>query len=733
MSASYVQYRHTGDKYNAKRLNHFGFAQLEILRNAMRFQGLMQNKRIVEFASGIRVVCTSVFGIDTINIYVPPLLLAVFEKDVIIIEEYCWCTTYFTEGKILEVIGPELLEGEYDFYVGGMWYYYNRIVKKKFYLFEAEYTGRRYLVDLCRGKEEKPLLCHAMDFGIYEVDDKVLLFCLGSYTGRGRFYPKIPAFKEGSCAGAAAGSCFSCSAKLSPPIARGEPGDIDGTYAIIALGADKEKPIPDETATDVTTYKQVSLEEIEKDCIQILELHQKPDVQEMYYGNTKFFFSVDFLAKELIFDYGTGQIIVDVHMNCQSPLSYKDRMRMASYLPRHKYKAIILKTDTGYTLIGFEGAATIRCPAEVLRFSVWQRDEYRPGYFQDTHRTKAYFDLDSLIELKINEDRKLPGHEMAGEYRPVLISTKPNTYTQDVTHSGGGSYVMGGGGGAKGYLIDSSSASVTKTHSVEYGNREDFVVPIYTHTVDISTYSLTMYGAYTTGHGSRYDSIRPIVFTIPEHMIELNVPQYDQARNIPTMYKTYAETTYFYAGGVGSTASSTTTTVYSNAQEKEIVTESVQWDAVTLYQSGGGDEIENYYATTVYYNKVLLATTVCAALINADFSIRLYNIIITASYTHTRVDGPAHQSGDMSGIWWVDTVSGAEYNAFVTLYKTEVVTERVDMGGYRVTDSNIISSGAEVAWIKEKFLAYCEKNGPLSNLQASVSCGFAIENEIKGV
>jgi len=736
MPASYVQYRHAGDKYNAKRLNHFGFAQLEILRNAMRFQGLMQNKRIVEFASGIRVVCTSVFGIDTINIYVPPLL-PVLEKDVIVEEEYCWCSTYFTEGKIIEVIDPDILEGGYDYSNGGLFYYYRILITSR--LFDTEYTGKRYLVQVCRGVKQKVLICHALDLGIYQVGDGVILFCTGNYfatpyTIFHREYTWDPAFSDASCIGKA-NLCFSCQATLSPPVGRGLPGDIDGTYAIIAISAEP-KPIYEDTIVDVTTYKQISLTELEKDCIEVLELPKVPGLSGVYYGdNGKYFFGMDFIAKELVFKYNDSLLTVGIHFNCQSPLSYKDRMRTVIYLFEHALEAIILKVGTEYTLISYRRASTIRCPNEALQF-----DMFKYANYNYTDRSKVYFNLDSLIEL--DTVNNVPALCVVNGYRPILVAEE--TVENSISHTAASERTPILEDDIEiGYTITASSEGTSKIIAVKIIREEEPAVNEYTYSAASNSSSTVYYHVSSVSNSYQHTEKRPIVYTVPEYMVEINTPRYAQANNIPIIFSDYTKT-YAYSGSRTDQSSS----MRGNGQYLTIYTEGLETETIeTQYFDANGQSlftetiqknmahyglsiVEAYLGTIAYTNEVLFATTICAGLYNTDFTIRVYNIFVTKSYSFTRSLDPDSWEGNAPGVYWIDSNVNETYKIFVTLFKKEVTTERIDLSAFKITDCEIITSGEEVDWIKEKFLDYIDEYGDnFNSVYTEIYNCFAVPNE----
>lgn len=69
--ANTVAYRFLGDVAKARSMVGFGNLQLDILKRQMELGGLDQYRRIVSLPDGTSFLCTSVFGISTVNIFVP--------------------------------------------------------------------------------------------------------------------------------------------------------------------------------------------------------------------------------------------------------------------------------------------------------------------------------------------------------------------------------------------------------------------------------------------------------------------------------------------------------------------------------------------------------------------------------------------------------------------------------------------------------------------------------------
>ena len=75
--ADTVAYRFLGDVAKARSMVGFGNLQLDILKRQMELGGLDQYRRIVSLPDGTPFLCTSVFGISTVNIFVPVSVPAV--------------------------------------------------------------------------------------------------------------------------------------------------------------------------------------------------------------------------------------------------------------------------------------------------------------------------------------------------------------------------------------------------------------------------------------------------------------------------------------------------------------------------------------------------------------------------------------------------------------------------------------------------------------------------------
>lgn len=166
-----IRYITTGNEFAAKGLLGEGRHQLSILKNAMSFQNLQQNQRTVRYDDGTLIRCTSVFGRDQVEVFVPFGVPVEVERKIIKIE-YCWCSDYFTEGKITGILGDYGDIGEY----GEETYpdYCNSDDKAV-----KNYIGIRYKVTLCQGNDNGQYICLPSDFAEYEIDDRVIVFMRG--------------------------------------------------------------------------------------------------------------------------------------------------------------------------------------------------------------------------------------------------------------------------------------------------------------------------------------------------------------------------------------------------------------------------------------------------------------------------------------------------------------------------------------------------------------------------
>lgn len=220
-----VRYITSGNEFVAKGLLGAGRHQLSILKNAMSFQKLKQLQRTVRFNDGTIIKCSSCFGQDTINVFVPPMIPLPVKERKIVEVTYCWCNNYFTEGIVERIIGDYGDIGDY----GEETYpdYCNsddEAVKN--------YIGIRYEVSMCQGidGENKTYICIPSDFAEYEVGDEVIVFMRGTWDGTILIEPegREPGIE---CVNSEA-ICDACEGTIRPDWVGDEP---DGAYLIVPL------------------------------------------------------------------------------------------------------------------------------------------------------------------------------------------------------------------------------------------------------------------------------------------------------------------------------------------------------------------------------------------------------------------------------------------------------------------------------------------------------------------
>ena len=219
-----IRYITSGNEFRAKGLLGEGRHQLSILKNAMSFQNLKQLQRTVRFNDGTTIRCTSVFGQDKVEVFVPPVLPVIVEERKIVEIVYCWCNNYFTEGTIIRIIGDY---GD----VGG----YGEETYPDCCNSDDEavknYIGIRYKVSLCQGVDNAEYICLSSDFAEYEVGDKVIVFMRGIWDGTS--LEKPPKRKpESACTNDGVDLCIACKGTTRLDRAGDE---ADGSYLIAPL------------------------------------------------------------------------------------------------------------------------------------------------------------------------------------------------------------------------------------------------------------------------------------------------------------------------------------------------------------------------------------------------------------------------------------------------------------------------------------------------------------------
>lgn len=229
-----IRYRTSGDEHAAKSLFGEGRHQLSILKNAMKFQGLQQLQRIARFDDGTIIKCLSCFGQDKVEVFVPFVGEEVEERKVVSID-YCWCSNWFTEGKIVEIYHEYSNVGEYE---PGDYPGICNIADSAI----ENYTGIRYLVNCCQGSlqldnegnkvaDYSQYICLASDFAEYKEGDRVIVFMRGQWSGDVLGEPgRTPG---GSCLSDEYGDCIACNGTRRTKQSSPNENEADGSYLIM--------------------------------------------------------------------------------------------------------------------------------------------------------------------------------------------------------------------------------------------------------------------------------------------------------------------------------------------------------------------------------------------------------------------------------------------------------------------------------------------------------------------
>ena len=206
-----------------------------ILKNLMKFRNLEQLQRKVKFDNGIIIKCLSCFNQDVIKIFVPPLIEV--EERKIVSVDYCWCSHWFTEGKIVEIYHEYSNVGEYGpgEYPGNCNITDNAI---------ENYMGIRYLVNCCQGSlqldneinkvaDYGQYICLASDFAEYKEGDRVIVFMRGQWRESVLEEPeRIPGR---SCLSDEYGACIACDGTRRTKQDVPNDNEADGSYLIMPL------------------------------------------------------------------------------------------------------------------------------------------------------------------------------------------------------------------------------------------------------------------------------------------------------------------------------------------------------------------------------------------------------------------------------------------------------------------------------------------------------------------
>lgn len=216
-----TKFKFQGNAEMAKLFAREGLRQASILENAVKFQSLKQNKRLVRYSNGIVINCVALFNIQIISIYVP--LAAGIEKPLKIVEAiFCWCSLCFSDGIILEALGTQNSVGSYaeD---------YPEVCKNPDSNI-SKFNGIRYKVAVCQKTSRVPLICTASDFSNYAVNDIVIVAFLGNWENQIRIDPDCWQCSS-TCVNSQDTTCQPCEALVRD----GEADEVDGTFVIVPV------------------------------------------------------------------------------------------------------------------------------------------------------------------------------------------------------------------------------------------------------------------------------------------------------------------------------------------------------------------------------------------------------------------------------------------------------------------------------------------------------------------
>ena len=679
-------------------------------------------------------------------------------------ERGCWCSIYFSEGKIVEVIDELKLEGDYsgDYtkgagsvtaFEGSNQFYYDQIFKST-PLLENNYNGKRYRVKVCRRNIEMHLICVAVDYGKYSVGDNVILLCTGDSVSEERVYPKTPVFSDIRCSGKIS-KCFACGAVIRPLEVEGVTNDIDGTYVITSLSTLK-KGVPLETEVGVTTYKYLQEQELEKECIEFAKLRQVGGANQYLYGTYGILFlSIDFANKTLQLERADYSIIAaGIHLNCQSPLSYKDRFNTVIYFfLSSSFRATVLKNKEEYNLINYWKTATVRCPDEVIQLYFFKYTN-STGY---TENLRKFYSLTNGKELETAhsipegystiEFFDIPGFCVTNNYKPVLIAKKLITETVgDVIDNSTTTPIMDGGVKV-GYTIDADSSSTQKIVSATcYKIEEKELIPVTTEVVNYEYVSTTSADAIVyynkTASVAQTANItkRPVAYTIPEYLVSFNTPEYFKFNNLPLSFEDYDYDYDYNEKTLGVDqytikANGQDLTVYKEGSLEETTTinyyDAFETLLFTCVNSQTGisylstDIVELYPGTYSYINNVIFRKSICTGLYNADFKIRIYDIYVTKTYILNKTINPDYWGDEEPLAVYIETPSNVSYECFIIRYSKEAP---FDLSTFKITDCDVATSGEEIDWMKETILAWVLENNPGAAHYLQIFNAFAVPN-----
>lgn len=211
-----------GDRRKAVHWIRRARVELDILRQAMAFQGLQQGRRRV-VATGVEIVCQILFGQGAITIYAPPAGAPV-QPD-LVEQEICWCSNCFAEGTVLRVIGDY---GDVGSYATAYPACCNTDSTIK------DYIGIRYEVAICQRLVMATFVCAPSDFAEYAPGERVAVLFAGRWSAA------APYTRSGSrcgynepCVEDRYRECLPCNHANRRP-GRGTD-EIDGTFTLLPL------------------------------------------------------------------------------------------------------------------------------------------------------------------------------------------------------------------------------------------------------------------------------------------------------------------------------------------------------------------------------------------------------------------------------------------------------------------------------------------------------------------
>ena len=231
-----IRYRTSGDDFAARGLLGEGRHQLSILKNKMTFQGLKQLQQVTRFNGGTVIKCLSCFGQDVVEVFVPTLAGKAEEKRVASVD-YCWCSNWFTEGKIIEIYGEYSNVGEYS-----LGEYPENCNAEDTSI--KNYTGIRYLVACCQGSlqidnvankaaDYNRYICLPSDFAEYKEGDRVIVFMRGRWNENVLEEPnRVPGI---NCVSSEHGECWACRGTRRTKEDLQDNIEADGSYLIMPL------------------------------------------------------------------------------------------------------------------------------------------------------------------------------------------------------------------------------------------------------------------------------------------------------------------------------------------------------------------------------------------------------------------------------------------------------------------------------------------------------------------